>query len=48
MNNKDRLNLVKLTKSIYANALKDPSEANLQCIDNLVTFDCEELLKCFL
>ena len=48
MNNKDRLNLVKLTKSIYANALKDPSEANLQCIDNLVTFDCEGAFKILL
>ena len=39
--NKDRNKFVNIMKSIYGNGLNDPSEANLQCIDNVVTFDCK-------
>ena len=41
MNSIQRNNLVEITKAIFENFLNDPSEANLQCIDNVVTFDCE-------
>ena len=41
MNNKQRNKLINMVRSIYGNALVEPSEANLQCIDNIVTLDCE-------
>ena len=41
MNSIQRNNLVKITKAIFESFVNDPSKANLQCIDNVVTFDCE-------